>query len=71
MFLKKFIEFLRSKIGFPSKIIYFSDGCVAQYKNRYNMLNLVELKEDFGMDANGISLRQRTEKGRAMDWAER
>ena len=34
-----------------SKIEYFSDGCVAQYKNRYNFVDLCMHKRDFGFDA--------------------
>lgn len=35
----------------PSKIYYFSDGCEAQYKNRFNFLNLCLHEEDFGVKA--------------------
>lgn len=37
-FLKK------KKILNISKIIYFSDGAVSQYKNRYNLLNLLQVQ---------------------------
>ena len=33
------------------KIIYFSDGCAAQYKNRYSFINLIHHYEDFGLKA--------------------
>ena len=39
-FQKHLIEFLKSKIETLDKIIYISDGATAQYKNRYNILNL-------------------------------
>jgi hypothetical protein len=32
-------------------IIYFSDGCAAQYKNRKNFLNLCNHDADFGLPA--------------------
>ena len=35
----------------PCKIVYFSDGAGAQYKNRKNFLNLCHHKEDFGISA--------------------
>ena len=30
---------------------YFSDGCAAQYKNRYNFANLCMHMQDFGLNA--------------------
>lgn len=44
-------SFLKEKIPNVSKIIYFSDGAAAQYKNRYNLLNLLHHEEDFGIQA--------------------
>lgn len=35
----------------PTKIIYFSDGCAAQYKKRKNFINLCNHETDFGMPA--------------------
>ena len=35
----------------PSKIIYVSDGCAAQYKNRKNFINLCYHMDDFGVPA--------------------
>ena len=34
-----------------SKVEYFSDGCAAQYKNKYNLVSLCMHKRDFGFDA--------------------
>lgn len=34
------------------KIKYFSDGAASQYKNKYNFANLVNHKNDFGVDAD-------------------
>ncbi|KAK0169394.1 hypothetical protein PV328_012113 [Microctonus aethiopoides] len=44
-------SFLKEKIPNISKIIYFSDGAVAQYKNRYNLVNLLHHEEDFQIKA--------------------
>jgi hypothetical protein len=51
LFQKVLINFLTMKIGKPKKIIYFSDGCAAQYKNRKNFINLCHHEDDFGMPA--------------------
>ena len=52
VFQKCLIEFLTDKFNCcPHKIIYFSDGAAAQYKNRKNFLNLCHHKADFGIDA--------------------
>lgn len=51
LFQKVLIEFLTKKIEKPKKVIYFSDGCAAQYKNRKNFINLCHHREDFGMPA--------------------
>ena len=51
-FQSSLIDFLKSKFNpCPHKIIYFSDGAAAQYKNRKNFLNLCHHKSDFGIDA--------------------
>ena len=41
------------KINYPQvkKVIYFSDGCAGQYKNRYNFINLLHHEEDFELQA--------------------
>jgi hypothetical protein len=54
LFQKCFITFLSKVIpaGQPIKrVIYFSDGAAAQYKNRKNFLNLCHHGEDFGLPA--------------------
>lgn len=53
LFHKKLIAHLKQKFGAKNvkKIYYFSDGAAAQYKNKYNLLNLVNHKKDFGIDA--------------------
>ncbi|CAH1104638.1 unnamed protein product [Psylliodes chrysocephalus] len=44
-------SFLKDKIPNISKIIYFSDGAASQYKNRYNLLNLLHHEDDFQIPA--------------------
>ena len=52
VFQKCLIEFLTDKFNCcPHKIIYFSDGAAAQYKNRKNFLNLCHHKADLGVEA--------------------
>ena len=50
-FLQVLVPVLKGSHSSLSKIIYFSDGCAAQYKNRYNFINLLHHKADFGIDA--------------------
>ena len=47
------------------EVIYFSDGCAVQYKNRYNLYNLCQHKDDFDMQ-NGFSLQQVTGNSHVM-----
>jgi len=51
LYQKCFINFIRTQLPADhfKKIIYFSDGATAQYKNRKNFLNLCFHKEDFDM----------------------
>ena len=35
----------------PQKIMYFSDGCAAQYKNCKNVINLCHHVDDFNVEA--------------------
>ena len=52
LFQKKLIAFLTETFNNkPSKIIYVSDGCSAQYKNRKNFANLCHHMEDFSAAA--------------------
>ena len=48
-FLKTLIPTLKDNHPQLSKIIYFSDGCAGQYKNRYNFINLLHHEADFGL----------------------
>ena len=50
-FLKHLIPLLKAEHTDLEKIFYFSDGCAAQYKNRFNFANLCFHKADFGVDA--------------------
>ena len=50
-FLNHIIAELKSKHKRLIKIHYFSDGCAAQYKNRFNLINLCHHLEDFGIEA--------------------
>lgn len=54
MFQKKCIDFINHHTDiYPaiSKIIYFTDGSAAQYKNKKNFMNLCYHIEDFGIPA--------------------
>ena len=51
LFRKVLINFLKNQLRQPNKIIYFSDGCAAQYKNQKNFVNLCHHNEDFGVPA--------------------
>ncbi|CAM1301229.1 Uncharacterised protein r2_g1101 [Pycnogonum litorale] len=51
LFQSKFIQFLKNKFNEIQKIIYFSDGCAAQYKNGKNFFNLSQHEKDFGIPA--------------------
>ena len=46
-FQEKLIEDLKKKFTNIQKIHYFSDGCVAQYKNKFNFINICHHEEDF------------------------
>ena len=51
-FQRKLIDFLSATFEQkPSKIIYVSDGCAVQYKNRKNFINLCYHMDDFGVPA--------------------
>ena len=53
LYNSKMIGFLKSKFGESNvvKIYYFSDGAGSQYKNRFNLLNLLCHEVDFGVKA--------------------
>ena len=46
-FLKTLIPFLKNKHPALKKVIYYSDGCAGQYKNRFNFMNLAYHEYDF------------------------
>ena len=53
LFNSKVIEYLKQKFGYKNikKIYYFTDGAASQYKNKYNFINLLKHREDFGISA--------------------
>lgn len=53
LFNSKAIAYLKKKFGESNvkMIIYFSDGAGSQYKNKFNFVNLVHHKTDFGVNA--------------------
>lgn len=52
LYQRKLIDYLRTRLEFKiNKIIYFSDGAVAQYKNYKNFVNLCYHLTDFGIKA--------------------
>ncbi|KYM99353.1 hypothetical protein ALC62_01883 [Cyphomyrmex costatus] len=51
LFQSKIVEFIKQNLPKITKIIYFSDGASAQYKNRKNFINLSHHKADFGIAA--------------------
>ncbi|XP_034246220.1 uncharacterized protein LOC117648108 [Thrips palmi] len=50
-FQEVLISFLKTKMPNLNKIYYFSDGCTGQYKNRYNMQNVLRHYDDYGVHA--------------------
>ena len=50
-FLKKLIPLLRSKYPNLLRILYLTDGSAAQYKNRFNFINLTYHEEDLSIPA--------------------
>lgn len=52
LYQKHLIAYLKENIPDIKKIIYFSDGCAAQYKSRKNFINLCHHMEDFGIEAD-------------------
>lgn len=52
LFQQKLVDFLTAKWKKrPQKIMYFSDGCAAQYKNCKNFINLCHHVDDFNVEA--------------------
>lgn len=50
LFIKKLINFLKSKIENISKIYYVTDGAASQYKNKKNFKNVIKHYDDFGIE---------------------
>ena len=50
VFQKLVLSHLQTTLTTLQKVHYFSDGCAAQYKNRYNFINLCNHQQDFNMD---------------------
>ena len=46
-FLRRLIPEIRGKVQRLKKIHYFTDGCAAQYKNKYNFVNVCHHEKDF------------------------
>lgn len=51
VFQQKLVERLKAKYPGFKKLIYLSDGCAGQFKNRYNFKNLCMHEKDFGIKA--------------------
>lgn len=51
LFQRFLIDFLKDKYSLVKKVIYFSDGAAAHYKNRKNFINLCYHKKDFAVCA--------------------
>ncbi|KAK6168797.1 hypothetical protein SNE40_011199 [Patella caerulea] len=50
-FLSVVLPYLKTELPGVKKIHYFTDGCVSQYKNKNNFINLCYHKEDFNQEA--------------------
>lgn len=51
LFIKHYLQFLQENYEQRSKVIYFSDGCGGQYKNKNNFLNVTYHQSDFELQA--------------------
>lgn len=51
VFQKHLVEFVGKELKQITKILYFSDGSGAQYKNKKNFVNLTCHEKDFGLVA--------------------
>lgn len=52
IFLKKIVQELKKKYPSLNKMKIYSDGCAAQFKNRYSLSNLIHMKTDVGFSAD-------------------
>ena len=50
-FLRTLVPLLKETHPLIEELIYYSDGCAGQYKNRYNFINLLYHEADFGIKA--------------------
>lgn len=50
VFLRNILMVFKQKHKHITKVIIYSDGCAAQFKNRYNLFNICTAKEDFGVE---------------------
>ena len=46
-FLRRLVAEIRARVPGLKKVHYFTDGCAAQYKNKYNFINVCHHEEDF------------------------
>ena len=51
---KSILADIKIKLPALTNVIYFSDGCAGQYKNRKNFYNLCHHKTDFDLDARWL-----------------
>lgn len=49
-FLNQIYDYLTSEKPNVKTLSIFSDGCAAQFKNRFTMYNLISLKSKYGLD---------------------
>ena len=48
-FIRRLVPKIRHYVPDLKRIFYFTDGCAAQYKNRYNFVNVCHHEHDFGV----------------------
>ena len=51
LFQQHFINHLKVAVPDVSRVVYWSDGCAPQYKNKLNLYNLTLHEQDFGVPA--------------------
>lgn len=49
VFSTEVLKRIKTLVPCVTKIHYFTDGCAAQYKNRFNFVNICHHEEDFGL----------------------
>ncbi|CAL4092279.1 unnamed protein product [Meganyctiphanes norvegica] len=50
LFFKTLIPYIKKYHPHLNKVHYFTGGCAAQYKNRYNFQNICKYLDDFGLE---------------------